>query len=200
MASLQRWIDTDRGRPWIERRRAQTDARRDRFLLEGEPSEGELIREHAVVGFDPRGHRPLARRHSGAERARREPRFAGMYRDIIRTQPNSFVSSALLELRDCATAAYRGPKDMRAWAGFCHARFDRLKDRSRVAARPPANWRARVSSRSARPLRSLVDRVAACALPNAEARERGRADRAGASRTAASSSVVTNVSNAERRA
>jgi hypothetical protein len=125
-ASLQHWVDTSVV-AWLEHRRAQTEATRER-LLEGEPSDAESIVSHAVLGLI---HEDTARSLASIPAPSEldsEPEIAGMYRDMIRTQADSFVSSALLELRECADDAYRGPKDMRPWADFCHARFDRLRE------------------------------------------------------------------------
>lgn len=137
-ASLQSWVDTTVV-AWVERRRAMTEATRERFLLEGEPSEGERIVSHAVLGLIYEDTALSLSSIPSPSELDSEPDIAGMYQDIIRTQAESFVSSALLELRECADRAYRGPPDMRPWATFCHARFDRLRDRNTPKAEAAGN-------------------------------------------------------------
>ena len=128
-AALHGWVDTTVV-AWLDRRREQTEATRERFLLEGEPSSGEAIVSHAVLGLlqEDTAH-SLARIPAPSE-LDSEPEIADMYRDIVRAQADSFVSTALLEWKACAEGAYRGPADMQAWAEFCHARFDRLKEQA----------------------------------------------------------------------
>jgi hypothetical protein len=128
-ASLQSWVDTAVV-AWLEQRRSQTEATRERFLLEGDPSEGERIVSHAVLGLIQEDTALSLSSIPPPSELDSEPEIAGMYHDIIRTQAESFMSSALLELRECADSAYRGPEDMRPWALFCHARFDRLRERA----------------------------------------------------------------------
>ena len=129
-ASLQHWVETDVV-AWIAKRRSQTRATRDRFLLEGEPSDSELVVSHAVVGLiDEDTALALARLPAPSE-LDSEPEIAAMYRDVVRAQAAGFSTSAVMEFRDCANTAYRGPEDMRAWARFCHARFDRLQSEAR---------------------------------------------------------------------
>lgn len=128
-ASLHGWVDSTVV-AWLDRRREQTEATRERFLLEGEPSSGEAIVSHAVLGLlQEDTARSLAGIPAPSE-LDSEPEIASMYRDIVRAQADSFVTTALLEWKACAEGAYRGPADMRAWAEFCHARFDRLKEQS----------------------------------------------------------------------
>jgi hypothetical protein len=125
-ASLQRWVNSD-VLAWVQRRRAQTMATRDRFFVEGEPNEAERIVSLAVIGLlDEDTARALGNLPPPSE-LDSEPEIAAMYRDVTRVQASAFMSAALAALRDCANSAYRGPVSWRGFARFCHARFDRLQ-------------------------------------------------------------------------
>jgi hypothetical protein len=127
--SLQAWVDST-VTTWVSQRRAQTDATRDRFSLEGEPSDAERIVSHAVIGLiDEDTARALATIPAPSE-LDSEPEIADMYREMVSKQAAPFVNAALAELRDCANDGYRGPEEMRSWARFCHARFDRLSEQA----------------------------------------------------------------------
>ncbi len=124
--SLQHWVDTEVA-SWIEQRRAQIDATRDRFALGGDPGVVARIVRHAVIGMLHEDTALSLGRLPAPSELDDEPDIAAMYRDIVRSQADAFVGAALRELRDCANEAYRGPADMRPWAEFCHARFDHLR-------------------------------------------------------------------------
>jgi hypothetical protein len=126
-SELQKWVDTQVV-SWIERRRAQTAETRDRFRLEGAPNPSELALSHAVVGLIHEDTAFSLRSIPAPSELESEPEIAEMYREIVSVQADTFVSSALLEFRDCANGAY-GTSDMRPFAEFCHARFDRLQSR-----------------------------------------------------------------------
>jgi hypothetical protein len=126
-ASLQRWVDTVVA-DWVEHRRAQTEAIRDRFLLEGEPNQSELIVSHAVVGLIEEDTALWLARIPSPSELDDEPEIAGMFRDIARAQAEAFLSSALVDLRECADMAYRGSDELRHFAAYCHARHDRLRE------------------------------------------------------------------------
>jgi hypothetical protein len=50
-----------------------------------------------------------------------------MYRDLVSGQADAFVTSALIELRECVELAHSGPAEMRAYDDYCRARFERLR-------------------------------------------------------------------------
>jgi hypothetical protein len=136
--SLQRWVDGDVV-VWLEKRRAQTLATRDRFLVEGEPNDAERIVSLAVVGLiDEDTARALGNLPPPSE-LDDEPDIEAMYRDVTRLQAGAFMSAAIAGMHDCAEAGYRGPEAWRPFARFCHARFDRLQqEREGHAAAAPA--------------------------------------------------------------
>ena len=136
--SLQHWVDTAVV-AWLERRRQQTDATRDRFLLEGAPNPSERAVSHAVIGLIHEDTALSLLRIPAPSELDSEPEIAQMYREIVQTQADTFTTSALIEFRDCANDAYRGPEDMRVWAEFCHARFDRLRERLPQRTKPGAS-------------------------------------------------------------
>jgi hypothetical protein len=131
-ASLKLWADTQVA-SWIDARAAQMDTARARFLHEGKkPSAGEAILSHAVLALlQEDTARSLATIPAPTE-LDSEQEIAAMYRELMAGQADAFVAAALLELRDCANLAYRGPDDMRAFAEYCHARFDRLQGEVRA--------------------------------------------------------------------
>jgi hypothetical protein len=124
--SLQRWIDSD-VTAWVEQRRAQTAATRDRFWVEGEPNSGERVVSHAVIGLIHEDTALSLGALPPPSELETEPEIADMYRDVERAQSGSFLTSALTEFRACADAALSGARNMRGWALFCHARLDRLQ-------------------------------------------------------------------------
>lgn len=127
-AVLQAWVDSEVV-AWVERRRVQTEDTRDRFRLEGEPTSSERAVSHATIGLI---HEDTAFALSGIPSPSEldtEPEIARMYLEIVGSQADTFLKSALAEFRDCANEAYRSPADMRSLAEFCHARFDRLQKR-----------------------------------------------------------------------
>ncbi len=126
-AALQRWVDTEVV-TWVERRRAQTEEVRERFSLEGEPNESELAVRRAVVGLLHEDTARSLRSIPAPSELDSEPEIAAMYRDIVSAQADTFLNSAIVEFRDCAEGAYRWEHDMRPFALFCHARFDRLQE------------------------------------------------------------------------
>jgi hypothetical protein len=141
-ASLQRWVDSD-VLAWLEQRRAQTLATRDRFLVEGEPNQAERMVSLAVIGLiDEDTARALAGLPSPSE-LDSEPDIAAMYREVTRKQAGAFMSAAIAGLRDCASAAYDGPAAWRGFAQFCRARFDRLQQERQDHSDAPS---ARVAS------------------------------------------------------
>ena len=137
-ASLQQWANTEVA-GWIAARRVQVEAARARLLLEGKPpSPGEKILGHAVLALL---HEDTARTLAAIPAPREldsEHEIAAMYRELMAGQADAFVASALLELRDCANLAYVGPDDMRAFADYCHQRFDRLQGEVRTRRREAA--------------------------------------------------------------
>lgn len=124
-ASLQHWIDTVVVE-WVEDRRAQTEATRERFMLEGVPNAAEAIVSHAVLGLLHEDTALSLARLPTPSELDSEPEIADMFREVTRNQADAFRSAAVIELRDCANQGYREGGDMRAWADFCHARFNRL--------------------------------------------------------------------------
>jgi hypothetical protein len=123
--SLQRWIDTVVVE-WVAGRREQTETARERFLLEGTPNAAEAIVSHAVLGLLQEDTALTLARLPTPSELDTEPEIADMFRDVTRKQADAFLNAAMIELRDCANAGYRAGGDMRPWAEFCHARFDRL--------------------------------------------------------------------------
>lgn len=138
-SSLQRWVDSD-VLTWLQQRRAQSLATRDRFLVEGEPNDAERIVSLAVLGLiDEDTARALGNLPPPSE-LDDEPDIAAMYRDVTRMHAEAFMSAAIAGMRDCANAAYQKPSAWRAFAQFCHARFDRLqqeREQHTVAAPGP---------------------------------------------------------------
>jgi hypothetical protein len=135
-ASLQRWIDSDVV-AWVEQRRAQTDATRDRFLVEGEPSAAERIVSHAVISLiDEDTARALADIPAPSELAN-EPDIAAMYRDVMHAQAGNFMSAALRELSDCADEAADAASEWSGFERFCRARLQRLQ-REQASTQPAA--------------------------------------------------------------
>jgi hypothetical protein len=123
--ALKRWVDGAVS-GWLERRRAQIDATRARFSLEGAPSPSEEIVSHAVVALiEEDTSRALGEIPQPGE-LDDEPEILAMYRDLARSQAKPLLVAAIDDLAECANRAYRGPGDMRPWARFCHARYDRL--------------------------------------------------------------------------
>jgi hypothetical protein len=136
LASLQRWADTQVA-GWIAERQAQMESARAR-MLEGKPSAGEAILSHAVLALL---HEDTARALAAIPAPKEldsEQEIAEMYRELMSGQADTFAASALLELRECANQAYRGPEDMRAFAAYCHARFDRLRGETLARQGEPA--------------------------------------------------------------
>ena len=137
-AVLQHWANTEVA-SWIAARRVQVEAARARMLVEGKPpTAGEAILGHAVIALL---HEDTARALAAIPAPREldtEQEIAAMYRELMAGQADAFVAAALIELRDCANLAYEGPDDMRAFAGYCHHRFDRLQGEVRARRRETA--------------------------------------------------------------
>jgi hypothetical protein len=134
-ASLQRWVDGE-VLTWLQQRRTQTLATRDRFLVGGEPTDAEHIVSLAVLALiDEDTARALGNLPPPSE-LDDEPDIAAMYRDVTRMQAEAFMSAAIVGMRDCANAAYREPSEWQAFARFCHARFDRLQQEREQHAAP----------------------------------------------------------------
>jgi hypothetical protein len=128
-ASLQAWVD-DAVVDWIRQRRDGIEQVRQRFELEGRPSDDERIVRDATLGLLHEDTADvLASLPEPAELAS-EPEITRVYREVLAAQAEPFVSSALLQFRDCAELAYAREEAMAVWAEFCHARFERLKRES----------------------------------------------------------------------
>lgn len=125
--SLQRWVDSDVV-AWIDGRSRKLETTRYEFGLEGDASDSEKIVGMAVVGLlQEDAARELGTIPVPAE-LDSEPEIAVMYREVVEAQARPFLSSALVGFRDCANLAHDGPDEMRHWAGFCDARFQRIKE------------------------------------------------------------------------
>lgn len=125
-ANLQRWVDTDVV-AWVGSRSENMDSASYEFGLPSDGSDGERIVGFAVIGLL---HEDTARELStipAPSELDSEPEIAVMYREVIAAHARPFLSAALVRFRDCANLAHGGPEDMRHWAGFCDARFQRLK-------------------------------------------------------------------------
>jgi hypothetical protein len=143
--SLQHWADTQVA-SWIAQRQSQMELTRARLLHEGAPSRRERVISHAVLALL---HEDTARELADMPAPKEldsEREIAAMYHDLMRDQANTFATSALLELRQCANLAYRGPANLRGFAGYCHARFDRLRGEA-LARKASASNSTTISSR-----------------------------------------------------
>ena len=127
-AVLQKWVDTDVVK-WLEQRRKSVDDTRFQFTLSSEQTAGERIVTHAVIGLLHEDTALSLERIPPPKELESEPEIAQMFRDILRSQATPFVTSALVEFRECSDTAFDGPDDMRNWAQYCAARFERLKAR-----------------------------------------------------------------------
>lgn len=124
-AALQDWAETQVS-SWVVQRRDQIAAARAR-MLEGAPTPAEQILSHAVLALL---QEDTARTLAGIPAPKEldsEREIAAMYRDLVSSETEAFVSSALIELRDCVELARHGPAEMHAYDAYCHARFDRLR-------------------------------------------------------------------------
>lgn len=122
---LQGWMDTEVVR-WLEQRNRAVDDTRYLFTF-GDASVGEGIVSHAVIGVLHEDTAVTLEQLPMPAELDTEPAVAAEFRDILREQAKPFVNSALIEYRDCANEAFRGPPDMLHWAHFCEARFYRLR-------------------------------------------------------------------------
>jgi hypothetical protein len=107
-------------------------------LFDGRPSPAEQILSHAVLALL---HEDTARALSNIPAPKElddERDIAVMYRDLVSGQADAFVTSALIELRDCVELAHHGPAEMHAYDGYCHARFDRLRGEQLARQEPDA--------------------------------------------------------------
>jgi hypothetical protein len=124
-AALQSWADDDVS-SWVVKRRDQIEAARAR-MFDGRPSPAEQILGHAVLALL---HEDTARALSNIPAPKElddEQQIAAMYRDLVSGEVDAFVTSALIELRDCVELAHRGPAEMHAYDDYCRARFERLR-------------------------------------------------------------------------
>ncbi len=125
--NLQSWVDKV-VTPWLEKRRDGVDETRYQFGAEPSVSASEAVVAHAVLG--------LLQEDTALELAHipppaeldKEPEVAEMFTVLIRNQAHPFVASALKEFRLCAKTSDDEGSELRRWAAFCHARFDRLRD------------------------------------------------------------------------
>jgi hypothetical protein len=143
--SLKSWIDGEFAL-WLERRRAQAEQTRARFELEAAPSGSERAVSHAALGLI---HEDTALSLGTIPAPREldtEPEVAAVYRELVAVQVDTFLNTALSEFRDCANEAYRADDDMRSWAEFCHARFDRLREKVRASRKQADPKRAAVAT------------------------------------------------------
>ena len=125
-SNLQHWVDTEVV-AWVGERSKNLDTTRYEFGLVSDASAGESIVGNAVVGLlQEDTARQLATIPAPTE-LDSEPEIARMYREVIEAHARPFLSSALVGYRDCANTAHDGPEDMRHWAGYCDARFRRIK-------------------------------------------------------------------------
>jgi len=124
--SLQQWVDTDVV-AWIDGRSRNLESTRYEFALESDANDGERIVGMAVVGLLQEDTAAELSTIPAPSELDSEPEIAEIYREVIRAHARPFLSSALVGYRDCADLAHDGPDDMRHWAGFCDARFQRIK-------------------------------------------------------------------------
>lgn len=128
--SLQAWVEQQVA-PWVEKRRDGVDDTRFQFALTASSHPADVVVAHAVLALlheDTAAE--LSNIPSPAELAN-EPEVSEMFRELVSGQALPFVSAARDEYRLCANAGYQEGADLRRWAEFCKARFDRL-------APPPA--------------------------------------------------------------
>jgi hypothetical protein len=124
-AALQSWAD-DQVSSWVVKRRDQIEAARAR-MFDGHASPAEQILGHAVLALL---HEDTARTLSSIPAPKElddEREISAMYYDLVSGQADAFVTSALIELRDCVELAHQGPAEMHAYDDYCHARFERLR-------------------------------------------------------------------------
>jgi len=124
--SLQRWVEREVS-AWVERRRGQVDATRACFERGGAPSEGESVVRHAVLGLLEEDTARWLGRIPPPRELDDEPEIASMYVEMVRAQTRPFLDLSVSELGDCANEGYRASSELRPFALFCHARFDRLQ-------------------------------------------------------------------------
>jgi hypothetical protein len=125
--SLKSWVDAELV-VWLERRREQADLTRARFALETEVSGSERAVSHAALGLIHEDTALWLGTIPAPRELDSEPEIAALYRELVSVQVDTFLNSAVVEFRDCANEAYQAADDMRGWARFCHARFDRLRE------------------------------------------------------------------------
>lgn len=124
--ALQQWVDKD-VIAWVGVRNETLDSARYEFGLPKDASPGERIVAMAVIGLlQEDTARELSTIPAPSE-LDEEPEIAKIYREVIEAHARPFLSSALVRYRECANIAHDGPEDMRHWAGFCDARFQRIK-------------------------------------------------------------------------
>jgi hypothetical protein len=124
-AALQSWADSEVS-GWVVTRRDQIEAARAR-MFDGRPSAAEQILGHAVLALLQEDTARTLSNIPAPKELDDERDIAAMYRDLVSGQADAFVTSALIELRDCVELARHGPVEMHAYDDYCHARFDRLR-------------------------------------------------------------------------
>jgi len=134
--SLQGWVDAELA-IWLEHRRDQADLTRARFAQEDDPSGSERAVGHAALGLIHEDTALSLGTIPAPSELDTEPEIAAIYRELVTVQVDTFLNTAVVEFRDCANEAYRAGDDMRVWAEFCHARFDRLRENVRANRKQP---------------------------------------------------------------
>jgi len=129
--SLKGWVDGEFAL-WLERRRQQVEQTRARFELEAAPNGSERAVSHAALGLIHEDTALSLGTIPAPSELDTEPEVAEMYRELVAVQVDTFLNTAANEFGDCANEAYRAGDDMRSWAQFCHARFDRLRENVRA--------------------------------------------------------------------
>jgi hypothetical protein len=133
-ASLQAWVE-EQVAPWVEQRRDSVDETRFQFALGEQSRPADAVVAHAVLGLLHEDTALALSSIPSPTELDTEPEVAAMFRDLIRGQAQPFVNAARSEFADCANTGYRLGDDLRRWAEFCHARFDRLAPAATPAAK-----------------------------------------------------------------
>ncbi len=123
--ALRQWIDTAVVE-WIEQRSLGVEATKCQFNEPREATAAEQIVVHAVLGLLQEDTALSLQTIPAPQELDSEPEIAQIFQEVLLAQAAPFYSAAMVEFLECANTAVEGPPDMRHWARFCAARFNRL--------------------------------------------------------------------------
>lgn len=130
--TLQRWVDASVV-PWLRERSERLAQARFEFEHAQDAQDAQAPQTAARIvslGAGALLQESTARQLSSLPAPREldtEPMIREVYREVVDAQARPFLSSALVDYRQCADLAHDGPESMRHWALFCHGRFARLR-------------------------------------------------------------------------